>query len=222
MLLLRDPKRLLAVLIAGVCGLIVLVDYIGGGGGFAVVATTLIDWAAIITAVALLLGIFSVIGSHLGRLRHRSTDAGYSVVLLFGMVAVIVAGLFFPLPGGGGRLQLPSSLAELPIRIFFRAVYEPLAASLLALLAFFSLSAALRALRRGSGEATVIIVVAALVLIVQLPPVAVLPGLGVAAQWLNDYVALAGARGLLIGAAIGAFVAGIRVLLGFDTPYLDR
>jgi hypothetical protein len=35
-------------------------------------------------------------------------------------------------------------------------------------------------------------------------------------------VALAGARGLVIGSAIGAFVAGLRVLLGFDTPYLDR
>ncbi|NTU81552.1 MAG: hypothetical protein HGA45_19580, partial [Chloroflexales bacterium] len=92
----------------------------------------------------------------------------------------------------------------------------------LALLAFFSLSAALRALRRGSAEAMVIIVVAALVLLAQLPPVAALPGVGVAAQWLNDYVALAGARGLLVGAAIGAFVAGVRVLLGFDTPYLDR
>ncbi len=222
MSLLRDPKRLIAVLIAGVCGLIVLVDYSGSGGGFALVAATLIDWAAVITAVALLLGVFSVAGSHVGRLRQRGTDWGYSLVLLLGMVAVLVAGIFFPLPGGGGGIVLPGSLAEVPIRTFFRAVYEPLAASLLALMAFFSLSTALRALRRRSAEATVIIVVAALVLIAQLPPVAVLPGVGLATQWLNDYVALAGARGLLLGASIGAFVAGIRVLLGFDTPYLDR
>lgn len=221
MSLLRDPKRLIAILVAGVCGLIVLVDYVGGGGGFAVTASVLVDWAAVITAIALLLGVVSVVGSHLGRLRRRSPDWGYSLVLLLGMAAVIVAGIFFPLPGGSGFV-LPGSLAEVPIRTFFRAVYEPLAASLLALLAFFSLSAALRALRRGSAEATVIIVVAALVLMAQLPPVAALPGVGVATQWLNDYVALAGARGLLIGAAIGAFVAGIRVILGFDTPYLDR
>lgn len=221
MSLLRDLKRLIAVLIAGVCGLIVLVDYIGAGGAFAVAAAILVDWAAVITAVALVLGVVSVLSSHLARLRQRGPDWGYSLVLLLGMAAVIVAGLFFPLPGGGGVL-LPGSLAEVPIRTFFRAVYEPLAASLLALLAFFSLSAALRALRRGSVEATVIIVVAALALIVQLPPVVALPGVGAAAQWLNDYVALAGARGLLIGAAIGAFVAGIRVILGFDTPYLDR
>jgi hypothetical protein len=221
MSLLRDPKRLLAVLIAGVCGLIVLVDYAGGGGGFALIATVLVDWAAIITAIALLLGVFSVAASHLGRVRKRSADWAYSLVLILGMLAVIFVGIFFPLPGRAG-IVLPGSLAEVPIRTFFRAVYEPLAASLLALLAFFSLSAALRALRRGSAEAIVIVVVAALVLLAQLPPVAALPGIGLAAQWLNDYVALAGARGLLIGAAIGALVAGVRVLLGFDTPYLDR
>lgn len=221
MTLLRDPKRLLAVLIAGVCGLIVLVDYAGGGGVLAVVAALLVDWAAVITAIALLLGVFSVAGLHLVRVRQRSADWGYSLVLLAGMLAVIVAGIFFPLPGRAG-IVLPGSLAEVPIRSFFRTVYEPLAASLLALLAFFSLSAALRALRRRSAEAIVIVVVAALVLVAQLPPVAVLPGLGLVTQWLNDYVALAGARGLLIGAAIGAFVAGVRVLLGFDTPYLDR
>ncbi len=67
-----------------------------------------------------------------------------------------------------------------------------------------------------------IVVVAALVLLAQLPPVAALPAVGPSVQWLNDYVALAGARGLLLGAAIGALVAGVRVLLGFDTPYLDR
>lgn len=221
MSLLRDPKRLITVLIAGVCGLIVLLDFIGGGAAFDLAAALLVEWAAVITALALLLGVLNVAGSHLARVRQRSADWRYSLVLLLGMLLVIVAGIFFPLPGRGG-LMLPGTLAEEPIRAVFRTVYEPLAASLLALLAFFSLSAALRALRRGSREATVIVVVAALVLLAQLPPLAALPAVGASVQWLNDFVALAGARGLLLGAAIGAFVAGVRVLLGFDTPYLDR
>jgi hypothetical protein len=101
-------------------------------------------------------------------------------------------------------------------------VYEPLAASLLALLAFFGLSAVLRALRGGSAEAIVIAIVALLVLATQLPPVAQLPYVGTSVQWLRDYVALAGARGLLIGSAIGAIVASVRVLLGLDLPFIDR
>jgi hypothetical protein len=220
-MLLRDPKRLLAVLIAGVAGLIVLLDFAGAGGLFTPLARLLVGWAAVITAIGLLFGVASVAGSHVRRVQRRSPDWAYSLVLIGGMLAVIVAGIFFPLPGRAG-VVLPGSLAEIPIRTFFRVVYEPLASSLLALLAFFSLSAALRAVGRGSAEATVIVLVAVLVLVAQLPPVAAIPPIAATAQWLNDYLALAGARGLLIGAAIGAFVAGVRVLLGFDTPYLDR
>jgi hypothetical protein len=219
---LRDPKRLFAVLIAGVSGLIVLLDFAGSGGVVAAAAQLLVNWAAVITAIALLLGIFGVAGSHLQTVRRRSADWPYSIVLLTGMALVIVVGIFFPLPDQNGTLVLPRSLAEQPIRALFAAVYQPLASSLLALLAFFSLSAALRALGRRSAEATVIVVVAALVLIAQLAPVAALPGVGLAVQWLNDYVTLAGARGLLIGASLGALVASVRVLLGFDMPYLDR
>jgi hypothetical protein len=219
---LRDPKRLIAVLIAGVSGLIVLLDFAGGGGIVAVIARTLVGWAALVTAVALLIGILSVAWSHLQRVRQRNADWGYSLVLLAGMLLVIVVGIFFPLPGRSG-FALPNSLAEQPIHLLFTMVYEPIASSLLALLAFFSLSAALRALGRRSADAIVIIVVAVIVLVTQLPPVyANVPGLAVTVQWMNDYVALAGARGLLIGAAIGALVASVRVILGFDLPYLDR
>jgi hypothetical protein len=114
-------------------------------------------------------------------------------------------------------------LVEQPIRDVFRAVYEPLAGSFLALLAFFSLSAALRALRRRTADALIILIVAMLVLaLAALPQLGDIAMLGASVRWVSDFVALAGARGLLIGAAIGAVVAGVRVLLGFDQPYLDR
>jgi hypothetical protein len=218
---LRDPKRLITVLIAGVSGLIVLLDFAGSGPIVGVIARTLVGWAALITAIALLIGVLSVSWSHIERVRRRSADWGYSLVLLAGMALVIVVGIFFPLPGSSG-VSLPGSLAEQPIRVVFSAIYEPIASSLLALLAFFSLSAALRALGRRSVDAMVIITVAVVVLVSQLPPVYALPGVAQTVQWMNDYVALAGARGLLIGTAIGALVASVRVLLGFDLPYLDR
>jgi hypothetical protein len=218
---LRDPKRLIAVLIAGVAGLIVLLDFAGSSTIVSVVAQTLVGWSALITAIALLIGIMSVSWSHIQRVGQRSADWGYSLVLLGGMALVIVIGILFPLPGASG-VVLPGSLAEQPIHQLFSIVYEPIASSLLALLAFFSLSAALRALGRRSADAMVIIIVAVLVLVSQLPPIYGLPGVAQTIQWMNDYVALAGARGLLIGTAIGALVASVRVLLGFDLPYLDR
>ncbi|HEX5690712.1 MAG TPA: hypothetical protein VFX76_11950, partial [Roseiflexaceae bacterium] len=165
----------------------------------------------------------SVAGGHFARVLRRRPDWGYSVVMLLAMITMIVAGTLFPLQKPDGSYTLPSSLVEQPIRDLFRAFYQPLAASFLALLAFFSLSAALRALRRRTADALVIVLVAAIVLaLAALPQLESIPMLGESVRWVSGYLVLAGARGLLIGAALGALVAGVRVLLGFDQPFLDR
>ena len=219
---LRDPKRLIATLIAGVAGLIVLIDFASAVPNLDQIARIVVDWAALLAALALVVGLLSVTAGHVMRVLRRQPDWGYSLLLLASMLIVIVSGTIVGLVPGGYTL-FPSSLVEQPIRDLFRAFYQPLASSFLALLAFFSLSAALRALRRRTGDALVIVIVALLVLMLAaLPQAAQLPLLGASVQWFSDYVALAGARGLLIGAALGAVVAGVRVLLGFDQPYLDR
>ena len=219
---LRDPKRLIATIIAGVAGLIVLIDFANSVPRIDELARLMVDWAALLAVLALLVGLLSVAAGHVMRVLGQRPDWGYSLVLLVSMLLVILSGTVIGLAPGGYTL-FPGSLVEQPIRDLFSAFYQPLASSFLALLAFFSLSAALRALRRRTADALVILIVAGLVLVlVALPQVQDLPVLGAGVQWVSEYVALAGARGLLIGAALGAVVAGIRILLGFDQPYLDR
>jgi hypothetical protein len=223
---LRDPKRLIATLIAGVAGLIVLIDFAGSVGSVDALARVLVNWAALLAALALLVGLLSVAISHFMRVLRRRPDWGYSVVLLVAMLLVIISGTVVGFWNTGGETKVvlfPQSLVEQPIRDLFRAFYQPLAASFLALLAFFGLSAALRALRRRTADALVIVIIAVIVLaLAGLPQLAALPLLGDGVRWVSDYVALAGARGLLLGSALGALVAGVRVLLGFDQPFLDR
>ncbi|HEX9442434.1 MAG TPA: hypothetical protein VF909_22290 [Roseiflexaceae bacterium] len=223
---LRDPKRLIATLIAGVAGLIVLIDFAGSVGSVDALARVLVNWAALLAALALLVGLLSVAISHFMRVLRRRPDWGYSVVLLVAMLLVIISGTVVGFWNTGGETKVvlfPQSLVEQPIRDLFRAFYQPLAASFLALLAFFALSAALRALRRRTADALVIVIIAVVVLaLAGLPQLAALPLLGDGVRWVSDYVALAGARGLLLGSALGALVAGVRVLLGFDQPFLDR
>lgn len=222
---LRDPKRLIATLIAGAAGVIVLIDFAGAINLTDQAARILVDWAALLAALALLVGLLSVAIGHFMRVLNKRPDWGYSLVLLLSMLLVVITGTLIgivPNLGGGVNIVwIPGSLIEQPIRDVFRAFYQPLAGSFLALLAFFSLSAALRSLRRRTLDAVVIIVVALVVLVLAaIPQAQALLGPGVG--WVSDYVALAGARGLLLGAALGAVVAGVRVLLGFDQPYLDR
>lgn len=223
---LRDPKRLIATIIAGVAGLIVLVDFAGAIPNVDPVARLIIDWAAVLGALALIVGLLNVTIGHIARVVKRQPDWYYSLVLLIAMLLVIITGTLIGFWNDGGELKMviaPNSLVEQPIRDIFRAFYEPLAGAFLALLAFFSLSAALRAVHRRTVDALVILIVATIVLALSaLPQAGDVPAIGTTVGWVRDYIALAGARGLIIGAAIGAVVAGARVLLGFDQPYLDR
>lgn len=231
--LLRDVKRVLPTIFTGAVAVIVILDalldavrVLQNAPTSAILnnaALLLINWGAVLTALALMIGLVGVVGNHVKRIQQRSPDWPYSIILLVGMIAVILLGIVgvpdlrtFP-----PRFEA-QSLAEEPIRVFFRTFYEPLASSLLALLAFFSLSAMLRAVRQRNREGIVIVVVATLVLIFQFAPLANLPLVTGAVNWINEYLVLAGARALLIGVAIGTLVASMRVLLGFDQPYLDR
>jgi hypothetical protein len=45
--------------------------------------------------------------------------------------------------------------------------------------------------------------------------------LGSLRNWLATVPALAGARGLLLGIALGTIATGLRILMGVDRPYGD-
>src|SRR5262249_45324909 len=111
----RDIKRLLATLIAGVAGVFVLVDFAGAVPVVDQVALDLVEVAAVVSGMALLVGLISVVGSHVLRVTQRRDDWGYSLVLILAMLAVVVVGIF----GIPGVTLLPRSLAEQPLRLFF-------------------------------------------------------------------------------------------------------
>lgn len=210
---LRDPKRLLAFLLSCLTGIVVLV---GAIQPFSFV-DNLLQVAQIILAVALVIGVLNVIMVHLGGLRSRMPGLGYRLVLA--VAAITVLALELAVPSIGGSIGATAMTASTRV---FQYIYQPLAMSVLGLLVFFALQATWRALATRPAEAWIIVVVAVIFLLANGPWAALVPGLPETLAWVTIYPANGVARGILIGISIGAVVATVRLLLGFDQPYLDR
>jgi hypothetical protein len=207
------PRLVLIInlILAYIAGVITIVGFFTRGP-ISDLAATLAQWVTVIVAFALLVGLSNLLKVHIGRVIKMGEGWPYSLILVGSAVAVIAIGLL------GGKGPGDGTVAWI-----FKWVYQPLGAALFSLLAFFLTTALFRALRVRSAEAMVLLVVAFIVVIGQAPfsTVAPMDAMASIKDWLFDYPILAGMRAILLGVAFGAIGISIRVLLGFDRPYME-
>jgi hypothetical protein len=203
-------SRTLSTVVAMSVGLLVLADFFISADSIDALGLYLVRTASVVAAFALVLGMVNVLTVHLGKLYGREKGWGYSMVLLGALFFTLAVGF---LTGG------PTSAW---VQGLFETVLFPLEATLFSLLAFFVVTAAYRAFRVKSFETGLFVVFGILVLLGQVPVGAMLwDQLPVIRDWVLDVPALAGARGILLGVALGTVATGLRVLLGLDRPYVD-
>jgi hypothetical protein len=181
----------------------------------------------IIAAFAFVLGGASLIGRHGRKIRHKTSGYGYSLVCLAAFGITLVAGLLkLGNPAGiGGDVTARGSVFAWIVRYIF----GPADSGLFALLAFFIASAAFRAFRVRSREATIMLVTAFLLLLGRtflgalvtswLPDSLETFELPNVIPWIMSVPLKAGSRAILIGVAIGAIATSLRIILGIDRPY---
>jgi DMSO reductase anchor subunit len=213
MRLFSDFKRLFPILISAVIGVLTIVSTVRPNP----LGDALLQIAQITIAVGLVFGLWSVIASHLAALGRRAPRWPQSLIVAVAALAVFVLELLQSTSSG----QLGVIATDYTVAAFY-FVYQPLATSFLALLTFFALRAAWRALQLRPVEAVPILLVTIVFLLAGGPWSAFVPGLTETLAWINSYPVLGVARGLLLGIGLGALVASVRLLLGFDHPYLDR
>jgi hypothetical protein len=191
-------------------GLLVLADFFVNAASIDALGLYLVRTASVVAAFALVLGVVNVLTVHLNKIYSRDKGWGYSIVLLGALFFTLGVGF---LTGGPASMQMQD---------IFETVLFPLEATLFSLLAFFVVTAAYRAFRVKSFETGLFVVFGLIVLLGQVPVGAMLwSQFPVIKDWVLDVPALAGARGILLGVALGAAATGLRVLLGIDRPYID-
>jgi hypothetical protein len=167
-----------------------------------------LNWALILTAVVLLVGILNLLLVHLKKIRTEEKNASYSLSLVIALLVTFVIAL----------VKGPES----PWSVFiFDHILLPVETSLVALLAVVLVYALARMFWRGLTlfnllfAATVLFVLAVPALLSWMS----LPLLTELNIWITQVWALAGARAILMGVALGIIATGLRVLIGADRPY---
>jgi hypothetical protein len=199
--------HILALAFAVLSGVIVL-------GGFLVpalqeVQQLLLNWAIILAGTAAIVGVFNLILVHAGRVQKKEKGRGYSAVLLISLFAAFV----FVLALGPDHPH---------IRRVVGAVIVPAESSLMSLLAVSLIVGAARLIgRRPSVMSILFLLTAVLMLLASATlPFGELSALtSWAKPWFQHVLAMGGARGILVGMAIGTLVTGLRVLIGAHRPY---
>jgi len=193
-------------------GIVILVGYFVPGGVLVNIRTTLLDWAIILAAVAGLVALISLAGVHLRKMRAAKERDLYSPVMLIAFAVTFLAGV----------VDYVLHPAFLDFDKVVTAIQVPIEASLMAVLAVSLAYASLRLFQRRKGLMPVIFAVSALFFLLLASGVLSLgqeiPVVNNFIQFLNR-LPVAGARGILLGVALGSLTAGLRILMGADRPY---
>jgi len=193
-------------------GLLVLAEFFTNDRSIDALGLYLVRTASVVAAFALVLGMVNVLTVHFNKITRHDKGWVYSVVLLVALLGTLGAGFF---SGGPASVLMQTDI--------FETLLFPLEATLFSLLAFFVITAIYRAFRVKSFESFLFVLFGIVVLLGQVPVGAVISGglLPIFKDWVLDVPALAGARGVLLGVALGTAATGLRVLLGIDRPYVD-
>lgn len=198
--------RVLATVLAIASGVIVLLGYFYPVELLLGLRIQLTNWALVIAAMAVLVGIVNLVSVQMEKIRTRQKGAMYGWVLIGSLVLTFFVGIIFT----------PSHAL---MRATVETVIIPVEASLMAILAVTLIYASIRLLRRRTDVMSVVFLVVALL---SLTAVALLPfssGLGDFLRRGVNLFSTGGARGLLIGVALGTLLTGLRVIFGVDRPY---
>ena len=188
-------KREIPMLITVIAGLGYLLFFFIPHWPFNMIGEMFQNWLIIIAAFAILLGVGSLIKVHGNRISRKTEGWPFSIILLGALFTNALLGIFLGIEAGT------------PYDYIFKNFYTPMGSTMFSLLAFFIASAAFRAFRAQSKEATMLLVAAFFVMLGRVPLGEWLwTGFPDIADWIMNVPTTAGQRAIMIGAALGGSI----------------
>ncbi len=184
-------------------------------------------WFDVIAVFSFILGGGNLIRVHLRKITRQDRDWKFSAVTLGGFFFMLIVGLF---KIGASTMSEDYLANGTAFKWMYDAVFTPLSATIFSLLAFFVASAAFRAFRAKTREATILLI-AAFIILIGRTPIGVLM-----TAWLPDSLQfltipslsgwillvpnMAGQRAIMIGVALGIISTSMKMILGIERSWL--
>lgn len=195
--------------VAILTGLVVLAGYFLPGTFLHTLRSLILGWGVTLLGITTLLGVANLLAVHYHKLFDRNARSPYSLVVLVAFAVTL----------GFGILLTP---ADARFQHVVQDIQVPLETSLMAMLAVTLAAGSLRLLRSRRDLFSIVFAVSTLLFLVigsgalfffnKQPVVAAILS-------VVNSLPTAGARGILLGIALGSLMTGIRVLTGIDKPY---
>jgi hypothetical protein len=196
--------------------------------------------ANLLTYILLCLGVFSLARIHTAKFVKKQKDWPFSVVLLVSMLLMAVVGywdFFLTVNDFEAKLMNPENWGTVSYMndLLFDGLIQQMDAAMFSMIAFFILSAAFRAFRIRSIEATVMMASALILMLSLMGAVdflwsGMIDGLtgdskasflnnfrlDVVSTWVKSYLQIPSIRALDFGVGLGALAMGLRIWLGLE------
>lgn len=203
-------KRQFPLFIAFVMGVVFIFQYYIPHPYSEGMLTEVSEWLRIITGFAIVLGIASLSHLHYKKIQRKEPGWGYSYVVYLSMIITVVVGLW-----SGGKEE-SSGLGWI-----YNYTLVPLQGTMFSILAFFVASAAYRAFRAKTREATVLLLAGTIVMFGRVPLGEYLvPNIGGLAEWILNVPNTAARRAILIGISLGVIATSLKIIFGIERGYL--
>jgi len=213
-------KRQIPLIIAFIAGIVMLVQYYIPLQESQDLLSEFTTWAMIIGAFALVIGLSSLLHMHIGKIRRLAPGWGYSLITVVALVTTagvgIIAGMQRPDPDSAIYGSQAAQIQWMYINLMW-----PLGGTMFSILAFFIASAAYRAFRARTFEATVLLI-AAMIVMLEVVPIKIFAAIGIPEinNWIFTCPNMAAQRGIMLGVALSVVATSLRIIFGIERTYL--
>ena len=211
-----------SVAIAISVGIIVLLGYFFGTNAAGEVTllgflrSYFLQGAVVVAGTAVLVGVYNLSASHAKKIRQNEQSV-YSLITVISLLFTLLIGLF-----DLANTYLNDQPGLRYTQWIFENIQLPIESSLMAIIAISLTFAAIRMLSRRLNFMTAVFTAVFLILLIGAIPVVATSNFNILTifrNWILSVPAVGGARGILIGMALGIIATGIRILMGTDRPY---